>query len=72
MEDRDQRIYEEASALWWEMFGEPPPPLTDGATLLGLITHRLGERSYVRLRSPYLRPSTIAGPAQPRDGKSLG
>jgi hypothetical protein len=65
MEVREQRIYEEAAALWREVFGEPPPLRTDGQTMLDIITRSLGDTSYERLRSPYLRPSTIAGPGQP-------
>ena len=71
MKRREQRIYDEASALWREMFSEPPPARIDGATMLDLITHRLGELPYERLRSPYLRPSTIAGPAQPKNSAHL-
>ena len=67
MEDRDQRIYEEAAALWREVFGEPPPARADGPALLAIITRSLGDTSYERLRSPFLRPSTIAGPGQPRE-----
>jgi hypothetical protein len=67
MEDRDQRIYEEATALWLEVFGEPPPVRTDGQTMLAIITRSLGDTGYERLRSPHLRPSTIVGPGQPRD-----
>jgi hypothetical protein len=67
MESRDQRIYEEADALWREVFGEPPPAYADGSTLLAILTRRLDEVRYERLRSPFLRPSTIAGPGQPRD-----
>jgi hypothetical protein len=66
MATRDQRIYDEAAALWLEVFGEPPPPSVDGSAMLALVTQRLGELSYERLRSPYLRPSTISGPGQPR------
>lgn len=62
MDGREQRIYEEASALWREVFGESPPPRIDGEAMLELITHSLTEVSYDRLRSPHLRPSTITGP----------
>jgi hypothetical protein len=67
METREQRIYEEAAALWREVFGEPPPVRVDGPTLLAIITRSLDDPSYVRLRSPFLRPSTIAGPGQPSE-----
>jgi hypothetical protein len=53
------------------MFSEPPPTRIDGATMLDIITRRLGELPYERLRSPYLRPSTIAGPAQPKNSAHL-
>jgi hypothetical protein len=71
MENREQRIYEEAAALWREVFGEPPPLRTDGQTLLDIITRSLGDTGYERLRSPFLRASTIAGPGQPSGPASL-
>lgn len=71
METREQRIYEEAAALWREVFGEPPPLRADGQTLLAIITRSLGDTEYERLRSPFLRPSTIAGPGQPTDQARL-
>jgi len=67
MESREQRIYEEAAALWRELFGEPPPRDADGMAMLDMITHGLGETPYERLRSPFLRPSTIVGPGQPTE-----
>jgi hypothetical protein len=71
MESREQRVYEEAAALWREVFDAPPPPRTDGSTLLAIITRSCGDASYERLRSPFLRPSTITGPAQPKDDARL-
>jgi hypothetical protein len=62
MVGRDERIYEEAAALWRELFGEPPPIRADGAVMLDIIMKSLPERPYERLASPYLRPSQIAGP----------
>jgi hypothetical protein len=62
MRDRNQKIYEEASALWREMFGEAPPLRADGRTLLDVIMKSLPEHRYQRLASPYLRPSQIKGP----------
>jgi len=67
MRDRDQRIEQEAGALWRELFGEPPPIRADGPTLLDVIMRSLPERGYDRLTSPHLRPSQIKGPgAGPR------
>lgn len=62
MTSRDQRIYEEAVALWDELFDDPPPAMIDGGKLLELITSRVGDPAYRRLRSPFLRPSTITMP----------
>ena len=62
MSTRDERIAEEAAALWREVFGGAPPPGADGAAMLGVITGALPDLSYDRLRSPYLRPSLISGP----------
>ena len=70
MKRRDQRIYEEAADLWRELFHEPPPR-ADGPLLLSLIVRRLGVDGYKRMRSPFLRPSTIVGPGQPTDDNQL-
>jgi len=67
MNRRDSLIYEEAAALWRELYGESPP-VHDGGILLDIITQQLPAKGYYRLRSPYLRPSTITGPR--RDGKA--
>ncbi|HEX3367716.1 hypothetical protein [Phenylobacterium sp.] len=72
MEPREQRIYEEAVALWREVFHEPPPLRTDGTTMLEIIMRCAGPPPYERLHSPHLRPSTIVGPAQPKDDAHLG
>jgi hypothetical protein len=66
MESREERIYGEAVALWREMFHEQPPLEVDGSKLLEIITRCTDEISYERLRSPFLRPSTICGPGQPK------
>jgi hypothetical protein len=67
MEDRDQRIYNEAAALWREVYGKAPPVRVGGPRLLEILMSDLGEVAYDRLRSPHLRPSTIVGPGQPRN-----
>lgn len=64
MDGRNSRIYEEAAALWRELYGEPPP-VRDGVMLLDIITQQLPEAGYHQIRSPYLRPSTITGPRRP-------
>ncbi len=61
MDVREIRIYEEAAALWRELYGEQPP-VRDGSLLLDMITQGLTPTEYERLRSPYLRASTITGP----------
>lgn len=65
MDGRNIKIYEEAAALWRELYGEQPP-VRDGAILLDMITQGLPAAEYNRLRSPYLRPSTITGPRRSR------
>ncbi len=72
MQPRDQRIYDEAAALWQAVFGAPPPPDADGSELLQRITDSLPASGYRRMISPFLRPSTITGPEQPTDEASLG
>lgn len=62
MKTRDEKIAEEAAALWCEMFGAPPPDGADGAALLDIITGALPDTRYDRMVSPYLRPSVITGP----------
>lgn len=71
MQTRESRIHAEAVALWQALYGEPPPPGAEGAALLELLTRNLAARPYVRLRSPFLRPSTIVGPGQPTDESAL-
>ncbi len=59
---REDRIYQEAAALWRELYGELPPQRADGATMLDLITRGLPSPQYDRLTSPHMRPSSIAFP----------
>jgi hypothetical protein len=70
MKRREQQIYEEAAALWRELFHEPPPR-ADGPLLLDLIMRKVEVDGYERMRSPFLRPSTIVGPGQPKDDNQL-
>jgi len=62
MSGRDKKMYDEAAALWREVFGEPPPIRADAATLLDMIMKSLPEKRYERIASPYLRPSQISSP----------
>lgn len=62
MDHREQKITEEAAALWRELYGEPPPIRADGSAMLDAIMKSLPEKSYDRLRSPHLRPTAISGP----------
>lgn len=67
MDGQDSRIYEEAAALWRALYDEQPP-VKDGSTLLDMITQSLPATKYERLRSPFLRPSTIVGPKRDEAG----
>lgn len=58
---RDQRIYEEAAALWRQLYGEAPPD-GDGTDILDLIVGGMREPSYSRLATPHLRPTNIVFP----------
>lgn len=58
---RDDRIYEEAAALWRQMSDQPVPDAS-GAELLGMIVGGLHEAEYNRLASPQLRPANITMP----------
>lgn len=59
---RDERIYEEAAALWRQLYGEPPPATLDGPAILGLIVGGLPDPDYSRLTTPHLRPANITLP----------
>ncbi len=68
--DRESDIYQEAAALWREVFGEPAPPHADGEALLdAIVTRSSPPASYDRLNSPHLRPTTITRPADPGHGR---
>jgi hypothetical protein len=72
MQTRESRIHAEAVALWQALYGERSPPRgAEGPALLALVTCNLPAESYVRLRSPFLRPSTIVGPGQPTKEDAL-
>lgn len=62
MSGRDDKLYEEAVALWRSLYGEPPPRDADGASILDMIVHGLPEADYGRLASPHLRPGAITFP----------
>lgn len=60
--ERDERIYEEAVALWLQFYPDPPPRHADGATILDMITRNLPETGYARIATPHLRPEAITFP----------
>lgn len=59
---REQRIYEEAAALWRCLHGEAPPDGADASWILDRVLGGLPEASYGRLNTPHLRPANIAFP----------
>jgi len=61
MPGRDQKIYDEAAALWRLLYGESPPT-ADGGVILDLILDHLPPSEYERLSTPHLRPSNIVFP----------
>jgi hypothetical protein len=62
MDGREDKIYEEAAALWRALHAEPPPTEADGAMMLDLLLGGLAEAPYERLATPHLRPSEITFP----------
>ena len=52
---REQKIYQEAAALWRELYGAPPPPGMDGGALLQMITSGSRPATYSQLCNPHLR-----------------
>jgi hypothetical protein len=54
MSTREDRIYEEALALW-QAVSEGPPPEGDGAFLLQAALTTAGAETYDQLHSPWLR-----------------
>jgi len=62
MQARQDRIYEEASALWRELFGEPPPIQADGSMMLDIIMRSLPEKGYERLRCSTISEPTAGRP----------
>jgi len=61
--EREQLIYEEAAALWRQVFGEAPPARAQGKELLDIITHSVPPATYERLRTPHLRPANVTWPS---------
>lgn len=59
--ERDERIYDEAAALWRRLYGEAPPD-ADGIAILNRIVGALPDPSYSRLTTPHLRPANIYFP----------
>ena len=68
MTGRENQIYQEAAALWRELYGEPPPAQASGDMLLDAITRGLPLKDYERLKSPFLRPSNIHNPLDAGEG----
>lgn len=64
---RNDRIYEEAAALWRQLRGEAPPAEADGSTLLDMIVQAAPAADYGRLSTPHLRPTNITFP-KPAEG----
>ena len=64
MNGGDDRIYDEAAALWRELYQDEPPSRADGATLLHMIMINLPTQAYERLTSPHMRPALVSYPKQ--------
>lgn len=62
MPGRNDKIYEEAAALWQQLYGEPPPASADGSAILSQILSGLPDADYDRIADPNLRRSQIVFP----------
>lgn len=62
---RQERIAAEAADLWKALYGEPPPIMTDGSTMLEIALGSLPEQRYERLRGDELRRGRVTLPRQP-------
>jgi len=62
MPGREDKIYQEAAALWQQVYGEAPPRGMDGGVMLERLMNRLPESRYARFQSHYLRASNITFP----------
>jgi hypothetical protein len=61
--DREERVRQEAQALWRALRDSPPPSHACANQLLNeLLSGTPAAPGYDRLRSPFLRPSQIARP----------
>lgn len=59
---REDRIYEEAVALWRQLYGDAPPHQAAGSEILGMIVGGLADADYNRIQTPHLRPTNITFP----------
>jgi hypothetical protein len=61
--NRDEKLRDEAQALWRALSDAPPPADASGDDLLAALLSQIpAAPGYDRLRSPFLRPSQIARP----------
>lgn len=62
---RQERIAAEAADLWKVLYGEPPPLMTDGTTMLEVAITSLPEQRYDRLRAAQLALGHVTLPREP-------
>lgn len=62
MQGRDAKIYDEAVALWRQLYSDPPPANLDGVLILEQIMHDLPHPRYARFATRHLRASNITFP----------
>ena len=65
MNGRDNKVYEEAAALWRKLSSETQPAGADASTMLDLMLRALPPAGYERLANPHLRPTAVAFPKRP-------
>lgn len=62
MPSREDKIYEEAAALWRQLYGDPPPAVADGSVILDMIFSDQPATDYDHIATPHLRPANITFP----------
>ena len=64
MSRRDERIEQEAAALWTALHEGPPPEGCSGADLLARAVETADVAQYERLSLPWLRDRNLVWPTQ--------
>lgn len=65
-----ERVGQEASALWTEVFGSPPEAAEDAASLMLRVIEGLPSLGYDRFTTPALQDSDLVWPLKGEAGRA--